>query len=631
MNEQQFEQYQNIPDSKFVFAQQDSNIHDKKFDTKAVSFARDSFRRFCKNKSSVVAAVILGIIILFAIFVPMFSTHNIDAVSPKEVFLEPKLFDTGTGFWDGTRKYTRIVYDSVNETPANFYKGAVLDLKLDEEPTLIDQALSYGSGGYVMFENQDVSGVEPATLSSDSFTVTDSGHYKADVQFGDEANIYNENIGEYRILLNVNGEQATLRDWSTDYSAGQFDLSQTLRTLGLDSASVRLQFELKATEGAYSYILLKSCLFTADEDVENTEELQTVGFTDATKMVLLSKDAFGVTPKGYWSGISKNNFRKGIYASEIYYCDFVFDTYANVYDSAEVTFARSEIDEFIKNGWCKYDESVGPESFEKLSDECPIDYVTSQVINTRTGKLQELTAMSPRYRQMGYKTMPKFIFGTDANGIDVFTQMFNGLRTSLVLGVCTFLFCFLFGLVWGSTSGYFGGWVDLSMERFTDILGGVPWIVVMTLCILHLGNNFFTFFLALCMTGWMGTAGITRTQFYRFKKQEHVLAARTLGASDWRLIFKHILPNSMGTIITSSVLMIPSVIYSEATLAYLNLGLKGTSSFGVMLSENQQYIQSHSYLIVIPSIVMALLMISFNLFGNGLRDAVNPTLKGSEG
>jgi oligopeptide transport system permease protein len=168
------------------------------------------------------------------------------------------------------------------------------------------------------------------------------------------------------------------------------------------------------------------------------------------------------------------------------------------------------------------------------------------------------------------------------------------------------------------------------MERFCEILGGVPWIVVMTLCILHLGNNFLTFFLALCLTGWMGTAGRTRTQFYRFKGREYVLASRTLGASDMRLIFRHILPNALGTIVTGAVLMIPSVIFSESTLAYLNLGLQGVQSFGVMLSENQKYISTDPHLIVFPATILALIMISFNLFGNGLRDALNPSLKGSE-
>ena len=152
----------------------------------------------------------------------------------------------------------------------------------------------------------------------------------------------------------------------------------------------------------------------------------------------------------------------------------------------------------------------------------------------------------------------------------------------------------------------------------------------MTLCILHLGNNFGTFVLALCLTGWIGTAGRTRTQFYRFKGREYVLASRTLGSGDMRLIFKHILPNAMGTIVTSSVLMITSSIFSEASLAYLNLGLQGKQSFGVMMSTNQKYLGIYPNLVIFPAVIMALMMISFNLFGNGLRDALNPSLKGSE-
>jgi len=128
----------------------------------------------------------------------------------------------------------------------------------------------------------------------------------------------------------------------------------------------------------------------------------------------------------------------------------------------------------------------------------------------------------------------------------------------------------------------------------------------------------------------MGTAGRTRTQFYRFKGREYVLASRTLGASDMRLIFKHILPNGMGTIITGAVLMIPSVIFSESTLAYLRLGLTDLASFGVLLANNQQYISIYPNLIVFPAVIMSLMMISFNLFGNGLRDAFNPSLKGGE-
>ena len=146
-----------------------------------------------------------------------------------------------------------------------------------------------------------------------------------------------------------------------------------------------------------------------------------------------------------------------------------------------------------------------------------------------------------------------------------------------------------------------------------------------------MNNDVVAFLLAMFLTGWMGVSSRTRTQFYRFKGREYVLASRSLGARDPRLVFRHILPNSLGTIITSSILMIPSVIYSEASIAYLNLGLSSEMMFGVILSENRSEFNSYTvYLLVIPTFIMLLLLIAFNLFGNGLRDAFNPQLKGSE-
>ena len=172
--------------------------------------------------------------------------------------------------------------------------------------------------------------------------------------------------------------------------------------------------------------------------------------------------------------------------------------------------------------------------------------------------------------------------------------------------------------------------LGIILQRLTEILSGIPWIVLMTLIILLMGSNFWTFALALCLTGWIGTSNLTRTQFYRFKGREYILASRTLGSKDGRLIFKHILPNSMGTIITSSVLMIPSVIFNEATISYLGLGLKNMNSLGIILSDNQANLMYYPYTLIVPAVVIALLMICFNLFGNGLRDAFNPSLKGSD-
>ena len=135
------------------------------------------------------------------------------------------------------------------------------------------------------------------------------------------------------------------------------------------------------------------------------------------------------------------------------------------------------------------------------------------------------------------------------------------------------------------------------------------------------------------MTGWMGTAARTRTQFYRFKGREYVLASRTLGSSDMRLIFKHIFPNAIGTIITSCALVIPGVISSETSLTYLgivNVSREFGASIGDLMSTGQTYCQSSPYALFFPALYFSLLLISFNLFGNGLRDAFNPSTRGVE-
>ena len=620
-------------DDDFQLIQADKRIMDTKLDTKPTTFFRDAVRRFCKNKSSVAAAIILAILIALAILVPLLSPHNITTVSTTEGFLAPKLFEAGTGFWDGTRSKTHIVYDTVNEVPAlsdryspASIKQSLISLTVDTEPTFIDAASPYGRGGVIVFATDAAVEGKDAFLQSKSTTFTRTGGYKLDVVFSDEEGVADSRLGEYSLYLRYGegeDERIMIRDFCRDYSPVSFDISAALEERGLGSVKGQIVFDLRGTADSFRYILLESVVLSAGEKADNLEELAEISFDDATTMVNIGDSA----SLGYWSCSG----RKGIHNSEIFYCNYVIDTYMLVYGNADlITYSATELKDWIDKGWCQYDHKVGPESFVKLSDDCPLDEVDSQTVLSVTKKLSSITGRSWNYRKLGYDKMPKFILGTDVSGFDLFKRAFAGLRTSLILGICTAAFCFSFGLIWGSVSGYFGGNVDLLMERFCDILGGVPWIVVMTLCILHLGNNFFTFFLALCLTGWMSTAARTRTQFYRFKGREYVLASRTLGSTDMRLIWKHILPNSMGTIITSSVLMIPSVIFSEATLAYLNLGLQGKQSFGVMMSSNQQYLAIYPNLVIFPAIVMALMMISFNLFGNGLRDAFNPSLKGSE-
>ena len=647
--------------SDFELVQQSNKISDTKIEAKPTTFFKDSIKRFSKNKSSIVAAFIIGIIVLLSIFVPMFSTANITNVSKQESHLAPKLFESGTGFWDGTIKYEDIVYDPINEVPASFYKPAVVNgtLKVDTEPSYIDQANEFGQGGYVMFvhENDDYGKVINKKLFTSSAEYSATGNYTVDVSLFDKNEVHYCEQGEYRIVLEYDiginpdtyetlTDVVVLKDWSKDYTSYQINISEKLAAANIDKLNARFTIELKPVEENYSYILIQSVVFSSDE---TNELVSGFSFEDATKMVLEPKTIAGSENElgvkeanpAYWSCTG----RKGVHHSQVYFCSFTYDTYVAAYDAQVKTVAASDFNAWISQGLCTLDFEVEKFKNEKklyeyrlvegslrftATEECSFDSIDSIVVNPKTGKLLSVNVLINRYELLGYDKMPKFIFGTDDNGWDLFTKCFAGLRTSLILGLCTALFCFVFGLCWGAISGYFGGNVDLFMERFCDILGGVPWMVVMTLCILHLGNNIITFFLALCLTGWMGTAARTRTQFYRFKGREYVLASRTLGSSDIRLIFKHILPNSLGTIVTSSVFMITSVIYSEASLAYLNLGLQGEHSFGVLLSDNQKFITKSSYLIVVPAIIMSLLMISFNLFGNGLRDALNPSLKGSE-
>ena len=240
------------------------------------------------------------------------------------------------------------------------------------------------------------------------------------------------------------------------------------------------------------------------------------------------------------------------------------------------------------------------------------------------------------YYQYLNDTEPTFVFGTDNYGGDLFCAIGMGARFSLIFAVIVAAINLTIGAFYGAAQGYYGGWLDLVLDRVSDILSGVPFIVVTTLFQLHLAQKVgpvVSFLFAFVLTGWIGMAALTRKQFYRFKNQEYILAARTLGASDKRLMFKHIFPNAIGTMITSCALVIPGVISSETSLTYLGIidlsEIAGTS-IGTLMAAGQKSISAAPHAMLFPSIFISLLLISFNLFGNGLRDAFNPSTRGEE-
>ena len=222
-------------------------------------------------------------------------------------------------------------------------------------------------------------------------------------------------------------------------------------------------------------------------------------------------------------------------------------------------------------------------------------------------------------------------FGTDYVGRDILTRLFQGARVSLLIAFISVITNLFIGIVYGSVAGYYGGKVDLIMTHFAEVMDGLPYIVVTILFMLLFGAGIFSIILALTVTGWIGTARLTRAQFYRYKGREYVLAARTMGIPDIKLIFRHILPNTVGPLITRAMIAIPGAIFSESFLAYIGLGITPPEpSIGILLSTGQDVLLQYGYQTLFPAVLISLLMIAFNLFSNGLRDAMDPTRRGEE-
>jgi oligopeptide transport system permease protein len=627
----------------FEFVNVDKAIHDVKFETKPTTFFKDAFIRFTKNKSSVVAGILIGILITMAIFVPILNDSVIDRPLNVANFLPPRWrgFE-GSGFMDGTRKYNNIVVDSItdpnNPSPAGYDYRAVVG-EMDTYEAFVTSPSPYAQGGAVV--------LRPRTRTANSgivsphFYLNSLNEYEWTVvldSFNREAFVTPKYMLAIDVKFSSDYEFQTIvfKDFSSDFD----NLTYTFTNIMTDHILENLPDDFEYIPGfvfesrfrimvetvpigTYPALYVNSAMAANSNNASDTT-FDLSNFDDANELLLRDLTTGRI---GSWRIAGDGT--KNLYNAIVLRANFTYDSYLAAFGEKRLVVGVTRINQYIANGWIEYDFSVGISSFVMLSDKSPIREVLSQKTTTAGGiTVQEVTAIVSFYRYYGFDEIPYYFFGTNHRGVDYFKVIFSGLRTSLILGFMAAMINVMVGLVWGAISGYFGGAVDITMERFTEILGGIPWIVVMTLAILHLGNNFGVFLLALCLTGWIGVSSTTRAQFYRYKRREYILASRTLGASDWRLIFRHILPNSIGPIVTGAVLIIPGVIFAEATISYLGLGLQGLPSFGVALSEAQGFLSTSPYLMYFGAIVISILMISFNLFGNGLRDAFNPSLKG---
>ena len=218
-------------------------------------------------------------------------------------------------------------------------------------------------------------------------------------------------------------------------------------------------------------------------------------------------------------------------------------------------------------------------------------------------------------------------FGSDTQGRDIWTRVWEGTRVSLLIAFAAVVIDIVIGMVYGTISGFFGGKVDMVMQRFAEILNGVPTLVVVTLLGLVLPQGVVSIIFSLMITGWIGMERIARAQVLKVKEQEYVLASRTLGASKFSLIINDILPNIFGQVIVTSMFSIPNAIFLEAYLSFLGLGVPAPlASLGSLVSDGYKSMTTFPHILLIPVVVLALLMLSFNLFADGLRDAFDPKM-----
>lgn len=518
----------NIPKEKFTFTSADKSIHDKRPETKPVGYFTDAFRRFKKNKGSVVAAYIILLLVLFAIFAPVFSPYTVaysdndfKSCYPKARFAEA----LGWNFWDGC-----------------------VDKEFSETQFILYYAMGVETGHYAI-KNQEYEKTS-------------------------EVSNYKVRLDTYRSggcrFMNVTAEQYAVIQQYQDETGIQVIYPITER-------SKRPTSTLDANDANFWF--------------ENTSGVKTV--------LKYTKNADGT--------FSFNNIYRKYDATKIREDGTYRDGYTSkVFVDGETAENR------------RYDYAIKNETGYEIRVNSYEYYIFNHTYVLKDGISE-----------------PVFLFGSNHAGKDIFTCLGGGARLSFVLAIVVSAVNLFVGTIYGAIEGYYGGAADLIMERISDILSAVPFMIVITLLQLHMNGSsqLLILFISFFLTGWIGMAARVRMQFYRFKNQEYVLAARTLGARDARIMFKHIFPNAIGTLITSSVLVIPGMIFSESSLSYLgiiNLETGNLTSVGTLLSGVSSYMHEYPYMMVFPSIFISLLMLSFNLFGNGLRDAFNPSLRGSE-
>jgi oligopeptide transport system permease protein len=245
----------------------------------------------------------------------------------------------------------------------------------------------------------------------------------------------------------------------------------------------------------------------------------------------------------------------------------------------------------------------------------------------RIGLLQDPTSQDVVSNYLG-PGAPHHILGTDDLGRDVLSKVIFGSQISLSIGILVQAIVLVIGGAIGLTAGYYGGWIDNLLMRFTDIMYAFPDLLFVLIIVAALGPTLLNIFVAIGLVSWVGLARLVRGQVLSIKEKEFVEAAKAAGSSPLKIILQHLLPNSLGPVIVSLPFGIPAAIFTEAVLDFLGVGIRPPQpTWGVMVFEGYAAVDSYPYLVIIPCVALSMTMLAFNFIGDGLRDALDPRMR----
>ena len=518
-----------ITDADFVLTEVDSSVHEQKFQTKPTTFLKDSLKRFRKNKSSVVAAGILGVLLLMSFLVPVIDKSDLRSEEgarqrAAQQYLAPKLFEAGTGWWDGTVTYKNIPVD-IGEMPNaqteeekmehwwpdsnTFVRSAISNKKITPEQYSNDLSTlgSFGREGYIQFgyystraENDFVTfstcPIENLELNNDLYlSVFDT--YDADklnlmegktdltipenYRLGESAFYFEFEDDDPSTPMYIERTEVELVGYDIVHNIGsgvasmkqdKVNIAEIITTATGKTTFKNANFYVKMNpddKKANTCSLIRSIVFESTSADENLKaKFDAASFTDATNaLTKVENDGFE-----YWpcTGVQR------VYLSKTHFCSFTYDTYDAAFGIKEIgNFAITDLLAYEKAGWVSYNGAItdlhdGRFLFDAATfkctilnkDKCPLaeELTVDDFYGYETLGNLGCVAKVYNYKFLGFDTMPKYLMGTDKSGRDMFKYVFEGLRTSLLIGMIVFVICFFFGLAWGAISGYFGGTVD---------------------------------------------------------------------------------------------------------------------------------------------------------------------------